>query len=284
MNFTRHLLISLGFDISSWEAAHANWPLAVLRGIEWASVRATSGLAVDTWYSRHRDGAEAVGIKPVCYHYYIPRKGWKAQAELYLKTVQSSRVRPMIDLEDYGTIRAYAGIGLAEIKPWLEYVEQATGVTPLVYSSPGYIKAYLSRDTWIKRYPLFVAHVETGAPRVETPFIPMTEAAWQFTFTDSGPYYGLSNQSAALALYYGLTETPWTYIPPAPLKQSKALVNWLNVRVSPGGAATGKYLQNGQIVEVSEERTMANGDVWVHHPDGWSAMQIVGMQPYMVYL
>jgi lysozyme len=192
----------LGIDVSKYEPAF-DWSIAARRGVRWASIRASGGLVADTAYRIHRDAAAAANVSRMPYHWYVPRLGAIKQAELFLSSVGKwdTLLPPMLDLENYGTSVAYIGIGNAELKPWLTLVEAESGKKPVIYTTPGYINAYLYKDTWLSEYALFVAHWGVAAPLIPRPWSPTRWWGWQYTATGDAAYYGLVGvKSVSLAV------------------------------------------------------------------------------------
>jgi len=195
----------LGFDKSSYDGT-VNWQFAKLRGIEFTTMRASSGLDEDTLYKTESLKAAFDGVPVIPYHYYIPKKYTpQAQAEKFLQVMGYNPNRAMIDLEDYKFIVGYKGIALKELKPFLSAIEQATNKKPYIYTSPSYIKNYFvpKVDTWLSEYPLIIANYQVSAPYIPAIWTPLNLAGWQFTATADAPYYGFEQAlGCALQVMY----------------------------------------------------------------------------------
>jgi GH25 family lysozyme M1 (1,4-beta-N-acetylmuramidase) len=195
--------MQLGFDKSSYDGT-VNWQLARSRGITHATMRATSELLEDRLYKSEYVKAIAAGVIIIPYHYYIPRHFKpQAQAQAFLNVIQGNATRAMIDLEDYQTTRGYKGIASAELKPWLDAVEQATSKKPFIYTSPSYAKDYLTLETWLSEYPLIIANYQVAAPVIPCPWTPINLAGWQFVNGADAKYYGFEQaKGCALQVMY----------------------------------------------------------------------------------
>ncbi len=155
-------------------------------------MRASFGVSQDLAYRGEIENVLNAGMFVIPYHWYVPRK-YKAldQAKNFLSIATHSNMPCMIDLEDYLNIVGYKGIGVNELKPWLDEVENKTGSRPFIYTSPNYIKSYLVNDTWLSEYPLIVANYQIAAPLVPKPWTPVGLAGWQFCGdTADAKYYG----------------------------------------------------------------------------------------------
>ena len=171
------LKYSLGLDVSSLDTKPAvplNYNTAKQRGIEYVTVRKSAGFILDTMYPTNYAGAIDNGILDIPYHYYHPRKDPIRQADTYLSGNLSGEWFPVLDLEDYGTLyKGYIGIWQAELRPWLMYVEAATGVRPAIYTGQSYINAYLSKEYELNEYPLMMANYLVAYPYMPPPYAPM---------------------------------------------------------------------------------------------------------------
>jgi GH25 family lysozyme M1 (1,4-beta-N-acetylmuramidase) len=205
--------MELGIDVSyyeTWSNEHKcyvpmNWEMAKSRGIRWASIRASAGTNQDFAFVDNVRDAGIAGIKRLPYHWYDPRRGTvQAQIDTFRNVAMVGEMPPMLDLEDTKTRKAWRGIG-SDLRIWLETIRDSFKKTPIVYSNPAYVKSYFTpRDTWLREYPLFVAHWQVVAPLVLLPWTPFDLAGWQFTTNAWAPDYGVMNggKEAALALWY----------------------------------------------------------------------------------
>jgi hypothetical protein len=281
--------LSLGVDKSSYDG-HVDWAAAFARRLVFATVRASDGLNSDALHVSEAAAAQAAGVHVSPYHYYIPGQGVAAQAEKFLSSTPGGDLPPMLDLEDYSSTRGYAGIWTAEIKPWLDMVQAATGVQPWIYSSPAYIQSYLSGDTGASEYPFVIANYDVNAPLIPKPLTPVNVIGWQFGDGRDAHYYGFKD-ALGCALYVvwdieqyvkawtsGANPTP----PPTPPTTYSKGVTQSNVKVR---SAAGTQYSNifpwmilkGTTVAVID--VLNNGaDVWVEIAQGQWCAAVYGGQ------
>jgi len=187
----------LGIDTSQYDTCPTtNWKLAYERGIRWASIRAaTTGAGAkpkaDPMHAVNMANALAAGILRMPYAWLDPRTNGVDQAACYLENRIKGELPDMLDLEDTSTIYAYGRNVVQKIRDWLDIVEAASDMTPIIYSSPSYIQQYLSRETWLSKYPLWIANYKTSAPYVPLPWSP-DWWGWQYTMSADANYYGFN--------------------------------------------------------------------------------------------
>lgn len=199
---------ALGIDVSSLDGT-ADWAKMKSRGIEFATIRGSWNLNYyDLRYKINMAGALEQDIKRISYHWYVPRKDPRKQAEFFVENTISSELPRMIDLEDSprSYVYGYRGIVNAELKPFFARVKELTGEDCIVYTSPSYIQNYFipNVDTWIGEHPLIIAHYQASAPTVYPPWIQTRWLAWQTGAKYDGNYYGFPDaKEAALYVWNG---------------------------------------------------------------------------------
>ncbi|MEX0991344.1 MAG: GH25 family lysozyme [Actinomycetota bacterium] len=159
-----------GIDLSSYEPT-VNWTKVGDGPKRFLIMRASHGDEADTSYDSHRAGAASIGMAFGAYHYATPRGGRAdaiEQANFFLAnaTPASGDLLPVLDMEDAGGL---SDGRLADwIAVWLNRVRRATGVRPMIYTSPSF---------WIERvgntrrfanhgYRLWIAHWQVRNPWV----------------------------------------------------------------------------------------------------------------------
>jgi hypothetical protein len=143
-----------GIDVSRYQGK-IEWAKVKQAGIRFAFIKATEGTDyVDPYFAVNWDEAREKGIARGAYHFFRPAQDGKAQAEHFLKQVKWTKgdLPPVLDLEVTDEVTAAAI--RREALEWLETVENATGMRPLVYTLPHYARSYL--DGKLARYPLWV--------------------------------------------------------------------------------------------------------------------------------
>lgn len=175
-----------GIDVSKWQSK-VNWQSVKEAGIAFAFARATYGdTEVDSQFKTNWQAMKEVGIIRGPYHFFVAADDPTAQANLFLETVgslDSADLPPVIDVEaDSGTSSTL----VADVRTWLDLVEQGLGRRPIIYTSPSYWNQYMTDD--FGSYPLWVAEYGGSAPKSVNGW-----GAWTFwQYSESGNVGGLN--------------------------------------------------------------------------------------------
>lgn len=165
-----------GIDVSRYQQA-VSWKLVKemkVRNVQigFAFIKATEGSnLVDPLFKRNWKKAKEAGVTRGAYHFFNPRKDGKSQAKRFLSTVklESGDLPPVLDIEKGWNIPK-AKIQ-QEVKVWLDAVEAATGVKPIIYTYVTFYEKYLKGS--FDDYPLWIAHYyQPNSPRIKR--------SWQF--------------------------------------------------------------------------------------------------------
>lgn len=108
------------------------------------------------------------------YHYLQPTEDPIVQAELYLealKQVEEQHLPPALDFEEPSGNRTQL---IRDTKSWLEFVEDRTGVIPMIYTNVTMYNNYLSSPEFDK-YPLWIANWTRGSK----PYLPVRRKTWE---------------------------------------------------------------------------------------------------------
>jgi lysozyme len=180
-----------GIDVSNYQE-FIYWPSIKQMKVEdvqlkFAFIKATEGLKdADKQFKHNWQSAKQVGMCRGAYHYFIATKSGKQQALNFINTVklEPGDLPPVLDIEDlYGVDPAVMRTGVTE---WLQTVEAAYKVKPIIYSFEDFYNNYLGRD--YNDYPLWVAHfVDNDKPRVRRSW-----AFWQHS--DAGKVNGITTK------------------------------------------------------------------------------------------
>jgi lysozyme len=182
-------------DVSQYQPL-IDWPTVAGSGIGFCFLRVSHGLHLDTVFARHRQGAKSVRMPRGFYHYFVPTQSVDDQVKLFVSAVgriERGDLPPVLDLEDppaWATISRAKRLGL--VIRWLNAVEQALGVRPLIYCSLNFIRDTLedpSVDVSILgTYPLWIARwrVPPGQPP-QIPSIWRDWAFWQYSDNTTVP-------------------------------------------------------------------------------------------------
>ena len=189
-----------GIDVSDYQP-NVNWRTVADSGMAFAVVKATEGRTfVAETFASNWQAIKATGMVRGAYHFFRPKTDPKEQADNFLRTV---KLEPG-DLPAVFDIETLDGVPVTEIREkmiiWLDIVEKATGMLPIIYTYPGFWQQ-LGTNGFTK-HPLWIAHYTT-AP---APIIPGGWKSWVFwQYTDNGPVNGIAG-GVDVNLYENVTE------------------------------------------------------------------------------
>lgn len=164
-----------GIDVSRYQE-RINWSTVSemqVRDVRlsFAIMKATEGTTrVDPTFKRNWRNCKEAGLVRGAYHFFIASRDGKKQAEHFLKHVKlsSGDLPPVLDVETTNGVVAFQL--RKEVKAWIETVEQATGVKPIIYTNADFYKRYLQEH--FEDYPLWVAHyLEAHQPRISRSWV-----------------------------------------------------------------------------------------------------------------
>lgn len=168
---------SIGIDISHHQG-EINWDtLQSLvhhsKHIQFVYLKATEGLQhVDRQWEKNQAACKRYTIKYGAYHFFLPSKSGKEQAIHFLKHYhfKPGDLPPVLDIElesqhDFKE----------NIREWLSYIEENTGVRPVIYTSRDFYRRYFQQD--FQNYKFWVASYSRNPGLGEDPRI----IHWQFT-------------------------------------------------------------------------------------------------------
>jgi lysozyme len=181
-----------GIDVSYWQGT-IDWPAvkAAPRQPQYSFCKLTEGTDyLDPTGQANRAGMQAVGFALTgCYHFANPALDATAEADAFLTALgalQPGEV-PALDIE------ACQGERSAFCLAWLERVEGATGVPPLLYTGQYFAQTQLL-DPALARYKLWVASYPDDPTDISNP--PSNCGVWDgFTLwqhTASASYPGIA--------------------------------------------------------------------------------------------
>jgi lysozyme len=179
-----------GMDVShfqgeiNWDQVKQNEP-----EISFVFIKATEGInSVDAHFEKNWTGAGQRGIMRGAFHFFKTDKNAKAQADLFINTVKTPEendLPPLLDLEsnryselDKDTLEKY----INKVFTWLEEVEKALGVKPVIFAGPDFARDYLT-DKRFSGYALVVADYDTvsAAPKMWGAWEGKTWTFWQYS-------------------------------------------------------------------------------------------------------
>ena len=141
-------------------------------------------------------GARQAGLARGAYHVFAPGHDNTGQVNNFLDSLagDSGELPPVLDLES-GILMASEhrdisrGDNVSDIREWLQAVERALGVPPMIYAGHNAMVRYFrSKRPFAEKYRLWAAeYTPAPQPRVPTAWQPWL--AWQFS--DSGSVPGI---------------------------------------------------------------------------------------------
>ena len=129
-------------------------------------MKATQGIqGKDPFFQRNWQQAKAGGLVRGAYHFFIGSKDGAKQAANFLSSVRFSPgdLPPVLDIEQSNgaTVQQLR----TEAKKFLDIVEKAVGVKPIIYTNIDFYERTLSEG--FEEYPLWIAHYyQMQAPRI----------------------------------------------------------------------------------------------------------------------
>lgn len=191
--------VTLGIDVSHWQGK-CDFQYLKSLNIEFVIAKCTE-YVLDDAYKNDRTSAKTNGIIFGGYDYFHPSRDPISQAKFFLDMARPEQgdLRPMIDVETLDALPAKNLV--AALQKWLDTVEAAIGVPPIIYTGPYFAEA-LSLPPSFKRYPLANAHYGTSKPLVPPPW-----SNWTFhQYTNKGSVRGVPKNPTDLDRFNGTRE------------------------------------------------------------------------------
>jgi lysozyme len=187
-----------GIDVSHYQGT-INWQAVAAAGTVFAYAKATEGLgSPDTYFAANWAAMQDAGLARGAYHFFHPAGSAQAQAARFLSVLTDLRagdLPPMLDLEEAKTRGQdeWAAIPVEErvllVLTWLQQVEQALGVRPVVYTRRGWVQQTLRDAGDLVNYPLWIAHYTDAVQ----PSIPNGWPRWTFwQYSESNSLNGIN--------------------------------------------------------------------------------------------
>jgi GH25 family lysozyme M1 (1,4-beta-N-acetylmuramidase) len=222
------MLIALAILFVSVPVARAERPLGLdvsvytpLTTSEWTAIRNSGrvfGFArssygwggTDSQFVNHMTNGKAAGLYMGAYHFeyagYSTGNTPINEANTFLNVarnyITTGYLRPVLDIEYIGS--NLGGLTLTQwCNQWMDYVEQQTGVEPLVYTGAYFAQSYLdpsicSRDLWIAAWP------SNPNPQTDNPAYLWQWSTWRFwQYAGDVTIPGVTNQKVDLNVFNG---------------------------------------------------------------------------------
>jgi len=176
-----------GIDVSYWQG-NINWNSVANDGVEFAFIRVADGHFQDPDFAVNWSGAQSAGVIRGAYQYFRPGQDAVSQANLFLADMgplQPGDLPPVLDVETDDGLSDSAVV--AGIHDWIDTVEFATGVMPIIYTSFYSWQSDTGDSPDFAAYPMWVANWQVNCPNVPAPW-----NHWEFWQTsDSGSVSGI---------------------------------------------------------------------------------------------
>lgn len=171
-----------GCDVSHFNGRVEWLQVAASSPIKFAIAKATEGASyVDSEFGHNWTGVAAAALTRGAYHFFRPAMDVEEQARHFLSVVGSVTVGDILalDLEETSNPKYVADewplvpsthrLGL--VLRWLEIVEDATKVRPVIYTRKSWIDAYMPGAAELVNYKLWVAdYGGREQPRIPKPW------------------------------------------------------------------------------------------------------------------
>ncbi|MDX2089895.1 MAG: GH25 family lysozyme [Kofleriaceae bacterium] len=179
-----------GIDVSYYQG-NIDWTKVAADGVKYAFIRVSDGLNYpDSKFATYWPQAKANGILRGAYQFFRPAQDPIEQANLLLQrigTQEPGDLPPVIDVEADGGLAPETVA--AKVKQWIDHVEAATGVKPIIYTGFYFWRDEVGAPAFGADYPLWHAQYTTA----DCPNIPPPWTSWAFwQFTDSGRVNGIA--------------------------------------------------------------------------------------------
>jgi lysozyme len=169
-----------GIDVSHHQD-NINWDLVQSMQVKnikigFSFIKATEGIGrVDNHFNRNWTQAKDAGICRGAYHFFLPTKSGKLQAQNFIDVVDLKKgdLPPVLDIEQ--TYGVSSDKLRKEVKAFLQTAEDYYGVRPIIYTNVDFYRQYL--DGAFDEYPLWVAHyLQQDTPRIKRNWL-----FWQYS-------------------------------------------------------------------------------------------------------
>ncbi len=180
-----------GIDVSKWQGT-IDWARVAGDGVKFAFIRVGDGPTyVDEKFAYNWSHARSNGIKRGAYQFFRSDADPIVQADLLLRTMghlQAGDLPPVIDVES--TDGVSNATRARKVRQWLEHVEAALGVKPLIYTGGYFWDDNVAVD--LSTYPLWHAGYTGGTCPSTLSRYWSHWTVWQWT--SSGSVAGISGR------------------------------------------------------------------------------------------
>jgi lysozyme len=193
-----------GIDISHYNGDEAT-EIDQADSLTFIICKATQGTTVvDPDFSENWRTIKAKKMILGAYHFYLTHEDPVLQAKHFLNTLNmlgKTDMVPIVDIEQQ-SLPNNKQHKVTEIKKnfllFLNYVESASGRTPMIYTAPAFANQYLT-DTAFSKHPLWIAEYTTAPkPRIPAAWKKKGHKIWQ-----KSANYKISSHVTDYDIFYG---------------------------------------------------------------------------------
>jgi GH25 family lysozyme M1 (1,4-beta-N-acetylmuramidase) len=188
-----------GIDVSRYQhtGGPINWTQVAGSGVRFVGIKASEGnYYTNPFFVDDQEDARAAGLYAYAYHFGTPNDAdGLTQADYFLDRAQyvpdGRTLNPTLDIEynPYTSTNRCYDKTPAQLVAWISdfvgEVKRRTGVTALIYTSPGFWNECVGNSTAFGANPLWIAHYGVTAPTVPPGWAGWT--FWQYSQTTSVP-------------------------------------------------------------------------------------------------
>lgn len=192
-----------GVDVSHHQNL-VDWRKAADAGVIFAFLKATEASTfVDRRFAYNWSETKKNGIVRGSYHFFRPRSSVESQISNFLGVqgkLEVGDLPPVLDLEVPESWRSLSlKKRIAIVRQWLDAVEAALGIKPIIYLSSSFPGDVLGNDPFLKNYLLWVANYKVSKPKIPAPW-----TDWNFwQFSETGKVTGVPTGSVDLNYFQG---------------------------------------------------------------------------------
>lgn len=188
-----------GIDVSRFQGT-IDWQQVASSGVVYAYIQISRSLTdIDANFPYNWAHAKSVGILRGAYQRFHPGQDVAGQASLFLQklgTPQAGDLPPLLDIEDTDGLPA-ATIA-HHVQQWLDIVEPAVGLKPIIYTGFYYWRDSVGGADF-KSYPLWIANYGASCP-----LVPPTWTRWAFhQYSSSAVIPGITSNTVDVDKFNG---------------------------------------------------------------------------------
>lgn len=195
-----------GIDVSHYQSP-IDWKKTSEAGVVFAILKATEASSFkDKNFKAWWPAVKSNGIVRGAYHFFRPYAPIERQISNFLGSLPKLDAGDLPSVLDLEVPENWRNISLkkriAMVRQWLDAVEEAQGIKPIIYLSSSFPGDVLGNDPFMRDYILWLAHYKVAKPKVPAPWSPnKTWTFWQYS--ESGKVPGTSGSAVDLNWFNG---------------------------------------------------------------------------------